>query len=63
MYKIELIEQDKIIESKEFLKFDDIFTYSSILLKELTLNSKGLASVFLRSGTKFTIFLMKSRVI
>ena len=40
MYKIELIEQDKIIESKEFLKFDDIFTYSSILLKELTLNSK-----------------------
>ena len=40
MYKNELIEQDKIIESKEFLKFDDIFTYSSILLKELTLNSK-----------------------
>lgn len=40
MYKIELIEQDKIIESKEFLKFDDIFNYSSILLKELTLNSK-----------------------
>ena len=40
MYKIELIEQDKIIESKEFLKFDDIFNYSSILLKELNLNSK-----------------------
>lgn len=40
MYRIELIENNKIIHYKEFSKFDEIFSYSAILLKELNLNNK-----------------------
>ncbi|MGL4903561.1 MAG: hypothetical protein ACRDDH_11350 [Cetobacterium sp.] len=38
MYKIELEDKEKILISKEFLKYDDVIEYSNELLKEMKLN-------------------------
>lgn len=40
MYKIELEEDEKVLISKEFLKYDDITQYSNELLKQIELNRK-----------------------
>jgi len=40
MYKIELEEDEKVLISKEFLKYDDIIQYSNELLKQIELNRK-----------------------
>ncbi|MHA4990641.1 hypothetical protein [Cetobacterium somerae] len=37
MYRIELLENQKVLKFKEFDKLDDIFKYSNTLLKELSL--------------------------
>ena len=40
MHKIELEEDEKVLISKEFLKYEDIIQYSNELLKQIELNRK-----------------------
>lgn len=40
MYKIELEEDENLLISKEFLKYEDIIKYSNELLKQIEPNRK-----------------------
>ncbi|MGL4358714.1 MAG: hypothetical protein ACRCSY_08500 [Cetobacterium sp.] len=38
MYRVDLLEDETVLESKEFLKYQNTIDYSNILLDELKIN-------------------------
>ncbi|MGL4358446.1 MAG: hypothetical protein ACRCSY_07105 [Cetobacterium sp.] len=38
MYRVDLLEDETVLESKEFLKYQNTIDYSNVLLDELKIN-------------------------